>query len=47
MSGRSNLIIGSGNKLNGDNSYVYASGFNGNADDDLIMQKFQIDLKKI
>lgn len=44
--GRSNLIVGDSNHVVGSNNWIFSEGFNGQADKDLILDNWQVEVDK-
>lgn len=44
--GKNNLVVGDNNHVAGSNNWIFSEGFNGQADKDLILDQWQIEVDK-
>ncbi len=44
--GKNNVILGDSNKVQGSNNWIFSEGFNGQADKDLILDNWQVEVDK-
>jgi hypothetical protein len=44
--GTNNLILGDSNKIKGSENWIFSEGFNGQADKDIILDNWQVEVDK-
>lgn len=47
VSGVNNIVMGSNNNVSGENNWIFTTGYTGNSDRSLIIDKWKIQLDKI